>query len=798
MARIPQIFAQSDIRSGPVAPEISPLALSGGAGGLADLGQGMANLGGTLGELDAKKKSDDAKRWHSEAAAQYTEQAITFLNDPTNASREDYADISFKFLKDKKSEFLQNAPPAARQLFNQFADNFANSHRAGILERTHRVKLENSKLSVEANVNTALGVFRQMPDVETAETLRQIEHDKVASIFGGVSPTAERKLREYIDDQFVIGVAEKNPDYARQILEKSEYIDEVRRKTLLAHIDSVEQRGLSLAKYEFEKVLSRSIESGFSNNLPIPPVDKKNFLGLYGKDDGELAFRKFEDQRQEANTAISVITGLKDKNAAAITKQANDFQKAGNVSRTLKNLVAQKAEELVRQQAKDPAGYLAANNDEVHSAFTAFQSAPDEHKARAFQKYADVALKFQGYGQDDRYLNLPTGARHVLPEPMAKEWAAKLNQGGFQEKIQTLEQFGKLFESYSAWQTAYNDLVTMPEKGQGLKPEYQLALQFLNWKDGQAYFSQPELVASYFGAVDNAELLKEIGQKREIYKDYSEKLDSNVEWQNWARNMYGEFWQRADEVAAAKRGLIAWAWTRGKGPSESVREAVETFITKHQWTGSVNGSPLPLSRKRKDGSMRSDDEMEDIQRRLAVSLKYLDVDQLDKSRLQFLPSQLGENSKEARLHTMRYLLSEGFFVPEPDGNAVTLYVMSDNGTRTQLTDKNAQPFRIHLDNLPRFEFSETQYTPSTVTPDLPLASGLPATNTVTKRMSKGGADDPPAWPAWQDDEQTHWPLREWTVNHSEWGKFKQIFLRDISQRAPGAPDWQQMLRDLSR
>lgn len=802
MPRIPTITAEKDIYTGP-APQGSFMAFSGGAQGMEDVGQAMVSTGATLGQIAKHKQQTDDNRWVQKAAAQYQEEAINFLHNPENKNREDYETIATQFLKDQQAKYAQNAPSGrSNRLFGEYASRFYNSNLPAIKNRTEAVKLEKATGEIEVNVNKALGAFRREAAAGdaasaalNAEAQRELQHAMLKDTYGTLSPAAERRFREIIDKSYVMGVAEHNPEYARRVLESSEHIDESARKTLLSHIEQVEQRGLRMARYEFERELDRAVETGFSNEVAIAPVSKGSFIRLYGKEDGELAYKRFEDQRTESNTAIAVAGGMRGKNAAAIARQANEFEKTP-ASRSLKNLVARKADELIRYQAQDPAGYLAANNDEVHSAFSAFSSAPPQEQARAFQKYADLVRKYQGKAagatDGDRYMDLPTGDRHILPKPMALDWAGRINHGGYDEKLQTLQQFGALFESYDAWNVGFNDLVKLPE-GQGVKPEIQLALQFARWKDGQVYFDQPETVRGYLEAATDVELLKEIGKDNEKYADYSNALDAHPKWKEWVRAVGND---RAEQVAAYKNGMVAYAWKHGRTATEGARKAVDDLIVQHTHIGTVNGTALPMAKVRKDGTPRTEVELEDISRRMGVSLKYLDVDQIDTSRLRFLPTQLGEG-KEKRLHLLRYVMNEGFFRPEPDGNSATLHVMSDGGRATQLTDKQGQPFRIHYDNLPAFTGTRTERV-ARIGPRGVVITGDTKQVPVPETPSKTVDDKDYAAPTWQDDEFTHWPVRPWTIKQSEWGEFKKTFM-DMMQKPPTDPDLPfQMMRDLYR
>lgn len=786
--RIPTIIAEGDISTGPVGPYASPQAFSGGAEGLDNLGAGIANMGESLAQIAAKQKHDDDVRWNSKATAQFDKEAINFINDPKNSGREDFADITFKFLDDQKKSYLKNAPSGrARQVFTQYADGFANRNRESVLKQGQRVKLENTKNEVATNVNDAMSAFRQTADTNlaalNAEAQLQNQHNSIDTIYSELSPATSRALHEYVDDQFIIGTAEKNPAYARKVLDGSEYIDQTRRKVLLNHIEDVESRVLHDTSVQFTREMDNKVKFGLRNLTLIPETPESAFIAILGKEKGHDAFVRHQVIRGESNSGIVLASSLAGKSPRAISRILSESDQNSSLPDSAKAFAHDHAGVLLRQIKANTAGYITQHNPTVRSAYADFIAAPPEMKAQAFQNYANISLHYQSQMPEtvgpnqpnagDWYLDLASNDRSILPEDMADEWRTQLTRGSGTERFQALNGFAQLFANYEHWNIGFNDLVNAPEGKKGIPIAYQMALQFARWDNGNVFISQPEVVQELFAAVDNEELLKEIGKDKEKYAEYERHLVTDDKWQKWSTAVLMNT-RRAGDVAAAKSAIIAYAWNnRSLTPSEAVRDSYQKLIGQHQFIGTINGKSLPMSRVRKDGGVRSDVEMEDLERRLGVAPKYLAVEQIDTDRIG-LPSFLGSDSQENKLHLLRYVMANGFYQPEPDGNAATLHVTSENGFATQLRDKQGRPFRIHFDNLPKF------LTPS----EIPTGAGM-LSAVGPEQPARSISTDTTLWPHWEDDEFTNWPLRDWTVNRSEWEQFRETtrqMIRDIKPR----------------
>ncbi len=775
MPRVPQIEAELSARTGPSSAYADandfydPSGFRAISAGIGDLASGASAVAVRQQQITEKKKLDDEYKFINDASHQYTLEATKFQEHKDNKHAEDFDARSLTFLTEQKDKYLANAPSQrARnrleaQLNDQIERRYQMAHNV-----TERTRLNNGILGIDKGMAQVLTAFREDAANGPEYAVANLEASRkllAESIDARYEPDVAKKLHDSLTARIVMGSAETAPDYARQVL-KGASLDEEDYQKLTAFIDRAETAGMGLAQDHFKFMMNESLARAAENNAPLPPVRQGAWTELFGKEQGEQLAADFERKRQSVNQLHDGFQKMSGLNSEAIDRELVKAAKNPNVTSTARDGLRSRAIKLKELQGKDPSGYLSSYNDEARMAFAAFSDAAGADKANAFQRYASVALKYQGYAPKgapdaDNYLGLPTNLRGIMPQSMAMQYTAQMNHGGPDEKMQAMLEFGNLFQNYEQWAVGFNDLVVRPPESERVKPEYQLALNFMRWRDGKAYFDNGDVVKQYLGAVDNQELLKEIGKNSDKESDYNQRILSNQQFQSWAQSVYGDGWQRASQVAAAKKGIVAYAWAKGGPPSTAVKDAIDTLIGSHQYTGTVNGKLLTISRAKKDGTTRTEAESEDIMRRLAVAPKYLDTQQVDTSFLASRIKQVGEYAPEKqRLFTLRMLLSEGWFQPEHDGNAATLYLTSDNGVPFQLRDKSGKPFRIHYDNLPGFLRSKPYA-------GLPFESGetvgMAEERFVPEKPGMNVNEYPT--PEWVDDEFTNWPLRSWKVEN---------------------------------
>lgn len=788
MPKIPTIIADADIKTGPVGPYADFRAFSGGAEGLYDLGQGASKLAEGLDRAEYRKQR--AKAWAEdieiqEKFTQFHQTAVTFEQDEANASRSDFDAVAFDFLQKQKSEYLKASTSSrVRQALGLRMDTYVNSRRGSILQRTENNRNQQFAVSLDTSLRTTLGAFRQQAEQDPAgasqavESVRQMLMDGVSRNYDAMAAPYAAKLKAEIDKEIILGTADGHLAYAKDLLKKSVNFDESTRAALENHIEQIGQRRLESAQFDFLQHRKGELDAAWRTGKIVPPIDQQSFEVVFGARDGARRWREFEADRQELNTAVGYADQIADKNPAAAMRELEKFAKDEKLSTRGYNLVAGKVEQAAKRiDAGDAAGWLAENNAQARSAWNDWISAPEPQKPEAFKRWVDTVSRLQGPAttgtpNEDQYLSISSTRQTVVPLAVAKQWAGRLKSGSYQEKLGVLEEFGRQFSSVSAWNKGFRDLLTLPKGADAVRPEYALVFQQMRWKDGQAFFPDPALAQQYLQAVDAHEERKALVGSEKL-KKLEEDLSDSRDWKLFRDVLLRQSPANASHLAAYKDGLLAYANATGTGADKAVHQ----LIGQWNYFGSVNGNDIVIARQRTDGGMRSDDEAEDILRRLDTSLQWIDVDKIDKRTFpQF--AQLPENSAGVRKAILQQLMSAGFFEPAPDGNAVTLHVIGEHGISTELTDKSGQPFRIHFDNLPRFAHLKAR-----------SIGRLGPRGAVAVPGSVVVKDDPDSFndaifPAWLDDEKTNWPIRDWMVDPSDRREMLDTIERNAQPQSP--------------
>ena len=778
MARIPQIIAQSNINSGPVAPYASPDAFGAQEGAaMAQLGESIAYAGqeaAKVANMLVLEKQRTKRRLEREEIMMhdraFREAMVQWENDPQNAARTDYDSAFEEFARETRAEIAKGASsPFVRQEITKQFDSYSNQRKPHIMQSAERNRQQSFAVSMDNSIRSTMGQFRQQADPAAAaystEQVRQMLLQGVAESYDATAPTYAAKLKSHIDRQFIIGTAEKNPAYAQEVLAKSQNFDEETRAALQEHIGSINNRRMESLQFEFSQNRDEELSKAWRSGQMLPPVDQRSFEAVYGPKEGPRRFRTYEAERQELNRAVAYADEVRDLNPSVALAKVEKFRDDAKLSNRGYNLIATRVNESIKRIAGgDSAGWLAENNEHVRSAWSNFQSARPDQQADAFEKYAATVLRYSGSApagahDADKYLNLPE--TNVLPLTIAKQWAAQLNTGKYEDKEQTLQAFASMIRNDEHASIAFRDLLTLPPQGQGVKREYVLPLSQVQFRDGQAYFADPEGVRAYLQAVDAKDELKALINTPQLQRDFEQAFETNAKWNQFRDLLLRKSPSNAEWLAAYQNGLTAYAYLTAKdNPSKAVSAAIDRFINRHHFIGSVNGEWLAISRYSPDGSVITDDQGEEMMRRLDMAIQTLDTDKMD---LRPFPQfqQLQQDSPGVRLALLRQLSSSAHFEPNASGTGVYLHILSDGGTSTPLKDKSGKRFFIPLDTLPTFTHTETRGTRG----PRPGVGG--PTRQVEVREKPDGNLDAYTLPSWADPSgQLNWPVRTWKVNRS--------------------------------
>lgn len=700
MPKVPQQYADERLTAGPVAPEASPLAFNGAAG-LEQLGAGLFNAGDTLHRINVKKAADDEARWLVNSTHQYQLEATQFENDPANNGREDFGLVTREHLEARKQEYLSQAPNGrAATRLEAHLNNIIESRFARAAHVSEQTKLANGALEIDRSISSAMQAYRAdaANSAEYAranlEPMMDLLQKSVIDRWGQAAPQAASKFLEHIETQFIAGTAEHDPQYARKLLNEATFIDETKKLSLGNMIDANERSINVLEAFQFNDAVNEMLKDAQLQQKPAQDVPQSAFDAVLGKEAGAKAKAQFDLTRKEINQGIAFVDGVEGKNPSAMAESLRKLIADPNVRADTKTAAARAVGGLIRQAQQDPHAYLNKHNYEVGKAY---QFASETGTPDAFKRANNIALEYQGYAPVDapsseqgKYLNLPTNARRLMGKAEAEATIGAFINGTPDEQIMAID---RMLLKYPQEQRAiaFNGLIDLPE-GKRIMPLIQWG--FLH--------RDKAWVKDYLGA-QKPEAVKLAENKKDFRKEkFEQAISDNGTWSSFALAMDDGTQQRAVELLGFRESLVNYAYGLfGAGVSESkaVREASDRLIGSAFGFPKVNGVAVMVARERSDKTMRTDDEIKNLEQVLAFALDNVPTEQVKPTAPD--GRVLFPNKDERSLKD--HIRQHGFFVPTPDGQGATLYMTLDDRVPVQLLDKNNQPWEVDFDSLPAIE-----------------------------------------------------------------------------------------------
>jgi len=768
------ILSEQPVNTGSTGPQSTPDDLGGlGAAGLARLAQGLDHSGAEMSSMatvlkDRQQQKDLA--WVSGQLAQEKMTTNTWMSNPENHTKETFADDTRAFMNDRLTQASQLAPnERAANLFKRHFEAFMADRHESALLTGEKNRLNDTVLGFQKQTDSAIAGYRaarDIPNVDAGQDLinsLNLTRNAIQKSLGMTMPGTA----EHLQDRALINAAyatmNDSPALARKITMMSDTMDEHTRHTILDHIDSAE-RSLHVAdQIQFEKVRADAIASvkldksqdkiGLDKYQLIYPRDKA--LALKARDDAQI------DTYNQVNSIIDRISPL------APSEQQREVSKFAANAKTDQDLdVLQDLTQKVKQSAlleeRNRVSWLQQNNPAVKQALDSAIASTDNDRMGALTRLYDVTMRYQGApppdaNEDERrqYLNRPTNDLHLMTQEEAEQNAAMINKGTPQEMLKNIQQVLSKYPGEKYQNVAFNDMVNLPKGGNSIKQEYQLA--YLN--------SSAHWVDEYLGAIKGSDSIKNMtGDK---IRDFEQSLDTDPLWRAFSHSMLGDNYQRADEVAGFRNGILAYAHaratTKNEGAPASIKAATKMLIGSELGFANVNGQTLMIPRDAGQGKpYRTDQDIETLGERLRLSLQLVDPRQVkwsDEQGRSLFPAIEKAGTDKVKIQQLRDLItSKGFFQNSADGKSLSLYLTDNGKLPFQVRDSHNQAFTINLDDLAQTKLFNEYHTFS----GMPIAStpGIVSPNSIESRGFW------PWWPFHTEKKEIRYPIGD--LNDTNW------------------------------
>ncbi len=718
-------------REGRGADEISLGAALAPGVAMERLGHELLRAGAIAGNLADQRTREIELRYAADAGQRFTEDSIRWQQEFGN--REDSGE-AFKAWSDQRIGELQKEAPSGRagQIFKQHVLPQANSDWRHNLARGEAVRLSNFKVGEESASQASQEAmhfrYREFPD--HAEMLRttdlRMQLNRINSAYGTTAPANAAAMSEQAVVSAVLGAAEHNPAFARQLLDDFPLVDVPKREELLRQIKTAQAQQGQAALFDMTQSWESAFKVAQAQGKPAPAVpDEKLFVAL-GGEQGRRTHEQMQEEAVVQNTAVGTIRELKGWNGGAAASKLAEMTAGLQPDEGSKADGLRAAEQwLVRSwdlQQKDPAAWQVANqgpitslDEKAREAYRQADSLPDgqaksEAMARAamirdrqftLQKfYQGPAPASASPAQSRLFLNL--AQTHIVSKETAEHYADQINQAGPEERIKLARGLKAQYGAHSS--DFFADLATLPGAGRSISPALIQGLNIQNDRHAAAYMQ--------------AQVGKKAEDKldQQTLRDYTTALESNPDWSKYMKGWIGEYNQRGPFMESAREGLLNYAVALRVGSMASdavkdatgaVKMALDHVVTAQIGMANVNGRVVPMARETRSlpgGQIgpvlrtrsRTDEEVQDVERGLSILLRSINPTEIDRGP--FVSAPPGEPGAD---FIMRRIWTNGYYVTDHDGQSATLYVPGDDGP-IQVRDKDNRPLRVVFDEVPAF------------------------------------------------------------------------------------------------
>jgi hypothetical protein len=701
-----------NVRASPAA-FADGLAISGG-----QLSDALQHTSRTLTAADEMlRRAKDARqqeveaRWVNDQLFASVNKLSEWQADPENNSKEEFADefsaVAGKIIGDSSTG--APSPTAASELKSKLQARIIPLYQ-GALHTGERTRLDNNRSSIVSQTSFALDTYRSglgsgTDPIGGVVSSREDLHGGVDRLFGGKAPELADKLHAYIDVELALGTAREHPGYAKSLIEVSTSIPEESKATLYNKIESLSRAQDAIRVNDFNHARADYLV-GVSQGKVSGTIPLSKYAEVFPKDRAVIEKREDDEKIDIATTTKSEFDKVAPMSPALIDRYLNNAAKNVKDVRTAKiyrDLNA-KLRDVRELQDKDRVSWLVSFNPEVKATEDDVARAYDlESQTSALNRRNQAIKKYQGFPSDtdsnhEMFMRLSSNDKSLIPVSMAKQYAARINTGTPSEVMQRIDDVMRQFPDIEDKAIAFSDLTSLPNK-EGIRQEYQVAYQ----NQGQWW------IPTYLSALSSTEAVKKLDDVRE--RDIETSITRNPTWMKFQAAMIGPDLSRANEIEGFKTGIQTMARSmhlQGRQVEGAVNTSVDLLLNSTMGFTTIHGRPLMISRENPStNTTRSDDDIRDIGRRLEVSLRDLDPRMVNQDKFSVLDQVHPDKNHINRLQAFRDIItSSGFFVTDPNGQSMTLFVPGEKGIPVQITDNKNQAFRIYLNDLPDYQKSE--------------------------------------------------------------------------------------------
>lgn len=699
-----------------------------------DAGSSLGQTASVLAQYDKVKKNQSDTQWVSNSMSQEQNYVNKWMADPVNNAKNTFADDLQQMLNDRQQTYEKDAPnDDARRAFSLQFNDFSTSRLNSAYNTSASNQINGLQTSVLTQIDDVVDgyrISRGIPNLDANKDLVNnitVTSASIDKMFGKIAPETARQLKDKLVTDSVYGVMDYSPDFARKVLDMGS-IEGHQRHAIESAIDEAERTKNSMDVAAFDQARQNQlamVESGKSRDK----IDHSLYYAHYSREQANAHILRDDTLIDIYNQTNDFVTKVSPYNSSAQIAELQKMKEGvGTNPQTAfrdqhaYELAATKIQDNLQAIHQDPVGYIVQHNPAIKKFSDQLSVAADAAKPVILKNMTDMMVRYQGpptgnhelsveelskemsdpsyvspsRGKDDSnyYFNIPRNQVSVLTKAQATQFAGQINHGSPKDALKTIDSVLSQYpEEYRA--NAFNDMVKLPE-GDRIKGEYWAAVLNKNatWVD------------DYLGVIQNADSIKKASTDKQ--SDFTKAMNSNVTWNQFANPLTSDNFQRESVTEDFKNGIMLYAMglsqRSGMAPDAAIKTATDRILNSKLGLTSVNGKPVMVPREQSNGLNRTDVQVQDIGRRLNLSLNFIDPKEVktsDEFGRNIFPSLNMIGHEDQKAPALRdAMLKNGTFQTTPDGKAAVLYY-DDGINHFEMRDKTGKAFMVRFDDLPK-------------------------------------------------------------------------------------------------